>query len=101
MVLAMATYSVPCSDRVIACRKAPSSDAVWLSGDFTRGDVDAIFALIARVDRQPLLSVSVHDGVAVARTGCARACAVNSGWLYRLRKTASAWTITERSMEVE
>ena len=101
MVLFMATYSVPCTDRRVVCRKAKTGDRISLSGEFTRGDVDAIATMIARVDRLPLLSVDERDNVAVARTGCAPACLVNGGWLYRLRRANGAWIIVERSMEIE
>jgi len=101
MVLFMATYSAPCTDRRVVCRKATTGDRMSLSGEFTRADVDAIATMIARVDRQPLLSIDERDNVAVARTGCAPACLVNGGWLYRLRKANGAWIIVERSMEIE
>lgn len=99
--LLMATYSVPCIDRTVVCRKETTGDRIWLSGEFTGADVEAIAAIIARVDRLPLQSVDERDHVAVARTGCAAACLINGGWLYRLRKINGAWTIVERSMEIE
>jgi len=100
-VLVMATYSAPCVERRIACRRPRTNDSIWLSGDFTRASCDAIVAMVARVDTQPVLSIDQDRDVAVVRTGCAPACAVNSGWLYRLRRSARAWVITERSMEIE
>jgi len=116
-VLFMATYSVPCEDRAIACRRlaprvpaktrGPPSvddvwgDVIWLSGDVARADVDAIVAVVARVDTLPLVSIHQRDGFADVMTGCRQACVVGSGWDYVLRKVKGTWIIEDRWLWIE
>jgi hypothetical protein len=122
-VLLMATYTPPCADRKIVCRRStarpparwerrPTPDAtadagdvegdpLTLSGDVTRAAVDAIVAAVARVDALPMLSIDQTGDAASATTGCKDSCVVGSGWSYRLRRVAGAWIIDDRSQWLE
>jgi hypothetical protein len=116
-VLLMATYSAPCDEKTIVCRRLRPglpgkprgpvalddfrNDSLWLSGDPTREDIQAILAIVARIDAQPPHAIHQHDDAAEVTMECVGDCIMGSGWGYAVRKVDGAWTIVRRLLPNE